>query len=228
MARRTRAEPRFVATRHARPQSNSWTDPRLPPQGGRYSAADACAGQRPAHRPIGVWLRSQIGLEDRHYRDLRHHLRHANSQARYAQRAELPHLLLGKQHLPHRLPSVGTGVQIPRQFPEPLPHAAHFDAGDRFPVHPGSPAIPAHGLPRGTQDVLPPWVVAQRVEAGFGFSLRFRMFCVAPQDELNVFWSLRMQSGATRLARASVVPSSFIHPSWIKAHSPDNMTPADD
>ena len=80
--------------------------------------------QRAAPRPIGAWLRLPVGLEDRCQHERCRRLRDSIPHARYAQRSVLPGLLLGNQHLPHRLRAVGAGLQVPRQFPEPLPHAA--------------------------------------------------------------------------------------------------------
>ena len=125
-------------------------------------------------RPIGVLL-LQVSLENRHRHERHCCLRVPILQAPCRKRRNLPRLLHGHQHPPRRLRAVGTGLQVPHQFPEQLPHAVRFDAGDRFSVHSGSPVIPAHGLPRGIRDLFPSCLVAQRVEAELGFLIRFRV-----------------------------------------------------
>ena len=126
-------------------------------------------------RPVGVLLRLQIRFEDR----LKHQhcrcLRYPVSYAGNAQWPELAGLLLRDENLPHRLRCVRPILQIPRQFPEPAPHAIRLDVCEGLPIHPGRATIAA-GLPPGFgEKVLAPHLVDQRVEAQLGFFLSFRM-----------------------------------------------------
>ena len=99
-------------------------------------------------RPVGVLLRFQVRLNDRHQHKQRRCLRHPVPYARNPQWPVLPRLFLRDQYLAHRLRCVGPVLQLPRQFPKPTPHAVCFDILESLPVHPGRAAVAAN-LPPG-------------------------------------------------------------------------------
>ena len=90
--------------------------------------------------PIGVLFRRQVGLEDRSEHQHSSHLCHAVFDRGHAQRSSFP-IRLGYVHPPHGLWSIGSTLQLLRQFVEPSLRAILLDVLKRLVVYSWCSAI---------------------------------------------------------------------------------------
>jgi site-specific DNA recombinase len=146
-------------------------------------------------RPEAVRARKEIRLEDRLQQKLRRHLDHPVSYRRDAQR---PLLSIGLRNVPapHHTGPIRACAQLRAELFEEALDAVLLDVADRLAVDARGALVSPHSLPRFEEDVTPPHVVVQRVEA----PLRGSLGC-CPQPALQLLHVV------ARLPAAGVVRS---------------------
>ena len=102
-------------------------------------------------------------------------------------------------------------------------HVKLLDSRDRLAIYSASPAVPAHSLPSRFQHVLPPDLVAQRVELDSRVSLRFRM---QRRPEFQTVSALKSLSRQTSRRSAPLLRVESLHGaislSWHPSRGPLN------